>query len=539
MARQQPDAIALRCPGRRGRGGLARYDIALSYRELDLRSDAIAVGLARVGIVRRSRAVVMVRPGADFFALMFALFKMGAVPVLVDPGIDRRALKHCLDEAQPQAFIGIALAQWARRILGWGRGHVRQCVSVGRFGFAGPSLRTLERRAAGVAPQLVATNPDDVAAILFTSGSTGVPKGVVYRHRHFLAQIEMLGEAFAITPGAVNLPTFPPFALFDPALGSTSVIPDMDPTRPARADPRKLHDAIARFSVTDLFASPALLAVLARHGQPLPGLKRVMSAGAPVPAAVVARLRALLPEHARLWTPYGATECLPVAVIEGGELQATRAASETGAGTCVGQPVPPNVVRIIRIRDEAISDWTQAQAVQPGEVGEITVAGPSATDSYFNRPAATALAKIRERLADGSERIVHRMGDLGWFDRDGRLWFCGRKSQRVQCVDGPLYTEQVEPVFNTHPEVLRSALVGVGEPGAQQPVLCVELRTRLPRSARVRVRAELLAIGGRHVHTARVQRIVFHPRFPVDIRHNAKIGREALARWLATKRERD
>jgi acyl-CoA synthetase (AMP-forming)/AMP-acid ligase II len=533
MARQQPDAIALRCPGRRGRGGLARYDIALSYRELDVRSDVIAAGLARIGIVRGTRAVVMVRPGADFFALMFALFKAGAVPVLVDPGIERRALKQCLGEAQPQAFIGIALAQWARRMLGWGRGHVRQCVSVGRFGFAGPSLATLERWGAGAGPQLADTMPDEVAAILFTSGSTGVPKGVVYRHRHFLAQIQMLGDAFGIAPGAVNLPTFPPFALFDPALGSTSVIPDMDPTRPARADPRKLHAAIARFAVTDLFGSPALMAVLARHGQPLPGLKRLMSAGAPVPAAVVARLRELLPEDARLWTPYGATECLPVAVIEGGELQATRAATETGSGTCVGRPVPPNVVRLICIRDDAIAEWSGVQLVQPGEVGEITVAGPSVTDSYFNRPAATALAKIRERLSDGGERVVHRMGDLGWFDRDGRLWFCGRKTQRVQCVDGPLYTEQVEPVFNAHPEVLRTALVGIGGAGAQQPVLCVELRSRQGRSACSRIRAELLAMGGQYVHTARVQRIVFHPRFPVDIRHNAKIGREALARWVA------
>lgn len=537
MARLQPDAIALRCPGRRGRGGLARYNLAVSYHELDVRSDAIAAGLGRIGIVRGTRAVVMVRPGADFFALMFALFKAGAVPVLVDPGIERRALKQCLGEAQPQAFIGIALAQWARRMLGWGRGHVRQCVSVGRFGFAGPSLATLERWGAGAGPQLADTMPDEVAAILFTSGSTGVPKGVVYRHRHFLAQIQMLGDAFGITPGAVNLPTFPPFALFDPALGSTSVIPDMDPTRPARADPRKLHDAIARFAVTDLFGSPALMAVLARHGQPLPGLKRLMSAGAPVPAAVVARLRELLPEDARLWTPYGATECLPVAVIDGAELQATRSATDTGSGTCVGRPVPPNVVRLICIRDDAIIDWCEVQPVQPGEVGEITVAGPSVTDSYFNRPEATALAKIRERLADGSERVVHRMGDLGWFDRDGRLWFCGRKTQRVQCVDGPLYTEQVEPVFNTHPEVLRTALVGIGNAGAQQPVLCVELLARLGRSAQARIRAELLAMGGQYVHTARVQRIVFHPRFPVDIRHNAKIGREALARWVATQRD--
>jgi len=537
MARQRPEAIALRCPGGRGNDGMARYDIALSYAQLDARADAIAAGLARVGIGRGTRTVVMVRPGADFFALMFALFKAGAVPVLVDPGIARSTLRQCLHEAQPEAFIGIPLAQWARRLLGWGRGHVRQCVSVGRLGFAGPSLATVERWGAGAGPQLADTAPDEVAAILFTSGSTGVPKGVVYRHRHFLAQIQMLGTAFGIAPGGINLPTFPPFALFDPALGSTSVIPDMDPTRPAHADPRKLHDAIARFGVTDLFGSPALMAVLARQGVPLPTLRRVMSAGAPVPSAVVARLRELLPADATIWTPYGATECLPVAVIEGAELQATRADTDAGAGTCVGRPVPPNAVRLIRVRYDAIADWSEVQFVQPGEVGEITVAGPSTTDAYFNRPQATVLAKIRERLADGSERIVHRMGDLGWFDRDGRLWFCGRKSQRVQGVDGPLYTEQVEPVFNTHPDVLRTALVGIGAAGAQQPVLCVELLRHIPRNAHARIRAELLAIGGRRAHTARVQHIVFHPAFPVDIRHNAKIGREALARWVAKHRD--
>src|SRR5690606_18233724 len=109
---------------------------------------------------------------------------------------------------------------------------------------------------------------------------------------------EMLREAFGIRPGGVNLPTFPPFALFDPALGTTSVIPDMDPTRPAKADPRKLHDAIRRFGVDQLFGSPALMAVLARHGEPLPTMKRVMSAGAPVPAETVARLRELLPDDA-------------------------------------------------------------------------------------------------------------------------------------------------------------------------------------------------------------------------------------------------
>lgn len=533
LAAQFPDRIAMRCPGTRGQNGFARYDTTLTYSELDARSDAIAAGLAGRGIARGTRTVVMVRPTPEFFLLMFALFKAGAVPVLVDPGIDKRALKQCLDEAQPEAFIGIPLAQFARVLLGWAK-SARIRITTGRRAlFADATLAQVERDGAQGASRfkMADTQPDEVAAILFTSGSTGVPKGVVYRHRHFVAQIGLLREAFGIEAGGVDLPTFPPFALFDPALGLTSVIPDMDPTQPARADPRRLHDAIARFGIDQLFGSPALMGVLARHGEPLPTLRRVTSAGAPVPADVVARMRELLPQDAQFWTPYGATECLPVAVIEGRELQATRAATEAGAGTCVGRAVSPNEVRVIRIRDDAIDAWSDAEVMGTGEVGEITVAGPTATDTYFNRDAQTRLAKIRERLPDGSERIVHRMGDVGYFDEAGRLWFCGRKSHRVEAPGGPLYTEQVEPVFNLHPDVRRSALVGVGPAGAQEPVLCIELADGVPAREWPRIERELRVLGQSRVHTAGIGRFLRHRRFPVDIRHNAKIGREKLAAW--------
>ncbi|UHQ21070.1 AMP-binding protein [Lysobacter sp. KIS68-7] len=526
LAREHPDQVAMRCPGRNG-----RYDVALTYADLDRRSDAIAAGLARRGIVRGTRTVVMVRPTPEFFLLMFALFKAGAVPVLVDPGIDKRALRQCLQEAEPEAFIGIPLAQFARTLLRWAP-SARVRITTGRRAlFTDATLADIEREGANAGPQLADTAPDDVAGILFTSGSTGVPKGVMYRHRHFVAQIEMLRAAFGLEAGGVDLPTFPPFALFDPALGVTSIIPDMDPTRPARANPRRLLQAIERFGVTQLFGSPALVAVLARHGAHLPTVKRVLSAGAPVPPDVVARMRELLPQDAQLWTPYGATECLPVSVIEGRELQSTREATERGAGTCVGRPVPPNEVRIIRIDDGAIDTWSDALLVTPGHVGEITVAGPTATDTYFRRDAATALSKIRERRDDGSERIVHRMGDLGWFDTDGRLWFCGRKTQRVVVdADTTLCTEQIEPVFNTHPRVKRTALVGVGAPGAQVPVLCYELADPREKSD---IEDELRHIGEGFVHTAKVRHFLRHPGFPVDIRHNAKIGREKLAAWAA------
>jgi acyl-CoA synthetase (AMP-forming)/AMP-acid ligase II len=190
----------------------------------------------------------MVRPTPEFFLLMFALFKAGAVPVLVDPGIDKRALRQCLDEAKPEAFIGIPLANIARTLLGWARSARVRITTGARAWLADATLAEVEKTGAQAGPQLADTQPDEIAAILFTSGSTGVPKGVVYRHRHFVAQIAMLRDAFGIAAGGVDLPTFPPFALFDPALGLTSIIPDMDPTRPANADPEKLHAAIARFA---------------------------------------------------------------------------------------------------------------------------------------------------------------------------------------------------------------------------------------------------------------------------------------------------
>lgn len=550
-AQQNPERIAMRCPGKDG-----SYSIALSCGELDSRSTDIAAGLQRLGIRRGMRCVVMVRPTPEFFLAMFALFRLGAVPVLVDPGIDKRALRQCLAEAQPDAFIGIPLAMFARIVLGWARG-VKYRISTGRNAwFADTTLARIEREGAANPVDFGETNADDIAAILFTSGSTGIPKGVVYRHRHFLAQIRMLRQAFGIEPGGVDLPTFPPFALFAPALGLTSIIPDMDPTQPAKADPRKLHAAIRRFAVSQMFGSPALMRVLAEHGEPLPGVMRATSAGAPVPPDVVEKLLRLMPEGGQLWTPYGATECLPVAVIEGRELITLRERTETGAGTCVGRPVPGNQVRIIAISDEAIHDWRDVQQVAQGVVGEITVAGPVATDAYFNRDTQTRLAKISETLADGSQRIVHRMGDLGYFDELGRLWFCGRKSQRVVlAAGGTLCTEQVEPVFNTHPAIARSALVAVpaqaqpdrlelsqgdsgqlrqhaSTPAGNAACLCVELRADVGAEQWPRIREELQHIANGHVHTARITHFLHYPgSFPVDIRHNAKIGREKLGQW--------
>jgi len=541
MARLRPDALAVVLPtglNAQGKRSYARQ----TYAELDQQSDVIAAGLYKAGLKRGMRTVLMVKPGPDFFALTFALFKAGIVPVLIDPGLGIAQLKTCLAQAEPEAFIGIPAAHAARVVLGLGRKTVKICITVGSrwYGWlwGGTTLANVVALGEGTGPVLEETKADETAAILFTSGSTGIAKGVRYSHGNFAAQVELIRETYNIEPGEIDLPTFPLFALFDPALGMTTVVPDMDFTKPAKVDPMKIKHAIDDWGVTNVFASPALLATVSRHGVAnaiqWPTVRRILTAGAPVPSATLERMHQMLSPDAQIFTPYGATEALPVASIGSREILAdTRTLTDAGAGVCVGRVVVPNDVRIIAITDEPIADWTHAHELPVGEVGEITVAGPTVTSMYIGRPEATISAKI-----DRDGVIVHRMGDVGYFDAKGRLWFCGRKSHRVQLSEVTLHSAPVEEVFNTHAAVFRTALVGATVDSKRVPVLCVELDPQAlvgsPPSERD-LFDQLKMIGAKHEHTKGIKYFLIHPGFPVDIRHNAKIGREELAVWAQAR----
>ncbi|MDT3306840.1 olefin beta-lactone synthetase [Shewanella vaxholmensis] len=550
----------------------------LDFLNLDRQSDAIAFALNAHGIERGMKAVLMVTPSLDFFALTFALFKAGVIPILVDPGMGINNLKQCFAEAAPDAFIGIPKAHIARRLFGWGKGSIKSLLNVdgGKTGLAARlmriatgaiSLSTLlqnssSRNASAQHTQaqhaeypMVMLKSDEMAAILFTSGSTGTPKGVVYSHGMFEAQIQALKNDYGICHGERDLATFPLFSLFGPALGMASIVPEMDASKPITANPEFLFAAIEKYQCSNIFVNPALLERLGRAGEQkqhkLPSVQRVISAGAPATIASIARFSKMLSQGVPILNSYGATESLPISMIASDALFATTDITDNGGGICVGGAIDGVTIRIIGISEAVIQEWDEALVLNNGEIGEIVVQGPMVSQSYYlnnsqhdsqndsQGNSATAAAKIWD-LATNTVR--HRMGDLGYLDDQGLLWMCGRKAHRVDTTrKGQLvkryYSIPCERIFNTHPNVKRSALVGVKVANEIEPLICIELDQSLVCNKSEQLYQDLITIAEQFAQTQGIRRFLIHPDFPVDVRHNAKIFREKLAVWaqLQTK----
>ncbi len=539
MAARQPLTAALKIPRGRTRAGDIDY-LTLSFAELDAEVSAWRADLTARGVRRGDRVLVMVKPGLPLIAAAFALFGLGAVPVVIDPGMGLKSFLACVARSRPRVLLGIPLAQVVGRIFRKPFRTVEVRIRVN----GSPTARLAPKsEIKNPKSEMVKSTAAEAAAVLFTSGSTGAPKGVCYTHGMFDAQVRMIRETYDIQPGEIDLPMLPIFALFNPALGMTTIVPEIDPSRPASVDPKKIIQAIRQENVTSSFGSPTLWRKIAVHCHAhhitLPTMKRVLCAGAPVPPDLW-QLMAPVLTHGTLHSPYGATEALPVSSISAVEVAAGAAiATEHGAGTCVGRVLPANEVKIIAITDGPLATLADARELPPGAIGELIVRGPTVTHAYDALPEATASAKIPQLSAlnaqPGGEAVVwHRMGDAGYFDESGRLWFCGRKAERVEAMSGPLYTEQVEPLFISHADVNRAALIGLGPRGCQRAAIVVEPVSRdvIATSADCRRFArELRAIALRHAHTAGIKLFYFHEKFPVDVRHNAKIHRLALARW--------
>lgn len=531
-ALEQPEVDAIRFPAASYRTAAPAWD-RWTYAELDHHSDAYARGFRRAGVQTGDRALLLLRPGLDFYAVVYGLFKLGAVPVVLDPGMGRENLLVCIERTAARVMVAAPAVHVIAAVYRRAFRAAEIRITAGRRWFwGGPTLRSCHVPAE--APfEIVRREPHDDAAILFTSGSTGPPKGVASKQAMFAAQVEALREMFDLRPGQADHQAFAGFAVFDLSLGMTAIFPKMDLSRPATARPEDIVACLQAHEPEVAFASPIVWQNVSRHcvatHTKIPGVKTLLTVGAPIPAYLHRRFAELLGDGAEVYTPYGATEGLPLAWIGSQEiLTDTWPQTARGAGTCVGRLAPGAWVRVIAIHDDPIPTWSDDLARPAGEIGEIVVGGDQVSPEYKDVPEANVAAKIRN-----GDRVLHRMGDLGYLDPQGRLWFCGRKAHRLETRTGMVPTVPVEGVFNEHEAVFRTALVGVGPRGSEAPVLCVELEPGHRWSPALQ--QELEALAASTPYAGVVRRYLPHPGFPTDARHNSKIRREDLRPWAESQ----
>ena len=368
---------------------------------------------------------------------------------------------------------------------------------------------------------------NDLAAIVFTSGGTGRPKGVEYNHKIYEHQVELLKSTYDLKSDDVDLPAFPLFALFTLAMGMSVAIPDMDPTKPSKACPKTLVKHINNHGVTFAGGSPAIWERVSgyclKNNIKLSSMKSLMMFGAPVASKIHEEFSSVL-ENGTTYTPYGATECLPVSTISGQELisKDLTSLSKIGKGTCVGYPATGTEIRIIEPTNDIVGSMSDATILETYGIGEIVVKGEQATKSYHQLEEKTKLAKIGDN--DG---FWHRMGDLGYLDEDGRLWFCGRMVHSVEIENQRLCSVPTEAHFNEHPEVKRSALVNIGSQIEPKAGLVLELEARPSQT----LKRELMGIAKDSNLGGMINNFYVYENFPVDIRHNIKIDRKKLGEF--------
>ena len=485
-------------------------DESLAFATLARRIDGVAAELARQGLEHGDHVAMLTPPGVDLAAVVYGVWRAGGVTVIADRGLGLRGLGRAVQSTRPRWVIGPKQALAAATTMRWA-----------------PRARRIDVHDLIEAADTTTTepppepDPDDHAAVLFTSGATGPPKGVRYRHRQLVAQRDALARTYSITRTDRLVAAFAPFALYGPALGITTALPACDVTKPARLTAAMLDAACSRVGATLAFASPSALAnvVATDAGVQRPGLRGlrlVLSAGAPVPSETLQAVAALAPA-AELHTPYGMTEVLPVADIELSSIIEAELADPAG-GVCVGRPVVGADVRIAAL---GFDPDVVPDPLAPMSVGEILIRAPWVSEGYLGKWAT-------QRAARPGAGRWHRSGDVGHVDADGRLWVEGRAMHVIQAVSGPITPVPVERAAERALGVGRSAAVGVGPLGSQQLVVVVEQPgvDDGPASPEVadRVRRSI---------ERPVAAVLSVAALPVDIRHNAKIDRAAVAVWAS------
>jgi olefin beta-lactone synthetase len=524
----QAQPVLARLDERAGDDAVAVVEVGgsqISWAQLHRRVQEQAAAFAAAGLRPGDRVALLIPPSIDLTVALYAVWRAGGVIVVVDRGLGLRGMGRALRAAAVDAVVGGTaglLASRAMRVPGrrLGVGAVPAWVRS----LTGAQVPV----SAGGSPLPPPAAPSDQAAVLYTSGATGPAKGVLYRHRQVRAQLELIRTTYGLTAQDRIVAAFAPFALYGPALGIPSAVPRTDVTKPGTLTAAALAEAARAVGATIVFASPAALrnvvataaALTATDRAALARVRLVMSAGASVPVELLREVAAVLP-NAEIHTPYGMTEALPLTDISLEQIEE----AGTGDGVCVGRPLPGVE---LAVGTPSAGDFL----AEPGVTGEIWARAAHVRDRY---DASWVLD--REAAAHPG---WHRTGDVGCLDAQGRLWIRGRSVHVVSTADGPVTPVGLEldiaGALATHGHPVSGtgvAVVGVGPAGTQQVVVVIESPggpVAPPAvAATVRDAVRLRPEGP----TPRIASVLLTPTIPVDIRHNSKIDRAAVARWAA------
>ena len=517
---------------------LHRYQ-SLTFLRCQELGEQYARGMQASSIKQGDLAVILMKPSLELVPVFLALWHVGAIPLVVDPGASKEQKLKSIEDIRPNVLVGIPLVHALRILHRKAFRSITRSVTIGGFSpVGGPTLKSFLRLPKDKPFSSAPTLANDTMAIVFTTGSTGAPKGVVYTHANGAAIIQIMQESLGIGPQQICLACHPAFAIYFVGSGATVITPDMDPRYPRDASPACLLDIIRDQRPTVAFMQIPVVTNLVKHcaerGEKIPHLRKILTTGASVPIELVEGVQRVMAEpDGDLHVMYGATEALCISYATGRELLAKASQMRDGEGTYLGRPAPGITVKVIGISSQPIERWSASLVLAPRQIGEICVFGPVVTPEYYGKPEATRKAKIPD--VDG---LWHRMGDAGYLDEDGGIWYCGRIADRLETAAGYFYSDLVEPIFNRHPRVNRSALVGVPVAGSslQHPVVLIEPERdgQAPDPAREQeLIADLKALAARHRNTRSIQDIQIYPQaFPVDVRHGAKIRRDMLTRHV-------
>ncbi len=491
-------------------------DRILTYRDLDNKSSLFARHFSGLGLKAGDNVVVMVPVSSELYITLLGLFKIGCAAVIIEPGFGLKAMNNCCSLTEPKGFIGISKA-FILTILSKTFRSIEVKSILGSSVIAPFTLKLNSIINSGVADYSIYNAGDDHDAIItFTSGSTGVPKGIRRTHGFLKTQMMVLSKELDFEKGDVEMTNLPVVVLNNMANGIATVLPYFKDYTLKSMDTKIIHSQIESCKVNRLTGSPFFVdKIFAKDDPVLKKIKKVFTGGGLVEGKTAINIGRY--SEAVLKIIYGSTESEPIAVLR---YENNDEMIDLGG---VGKPVESIEVLVIKVtggRLDFIKEDKDQLILPANKIGEIIVKGCHVNRGYYKNEDAV----LENKIIDKNNGLYHRTGDTGYFDDTGRLWITGRVSNLVYSDNEPVDLNKIEKSLKKCLYIKKAAVVSFEN---NRVVVFVE---KIQQCKNDVIISELESIlKGMKIDPYCIRII---KRIPLDKRHNTKIDYKRLKKTI-------